>query len=257
MDDKTTGNPEVHKGDAKNRTLFVVDGDAAYLYFTGMMLQRLDYSVYTSKSAEETLEVMQFARPLLILTELALPNMSGLELLRKIKKDPKTKDLPVIIYTASPEPSLKYRCKEEGCAAFLKKPFDPDELYAAVQRATEDTPRSYARLQTCLSAILGDEHEGTRLPHSCITALSENGMYVATPNPLRVGTQLPVTLFVGDAKITLEGAVLYSFEIGKGPLGTSGMGIKFLHMKPEHRSAVSAFIKKELTHDLAHHQHEK
>lgn len=257
MNDKTANNPGTRKSDSKNRILFVVDGDAAYLYFTGMMLQRLDYNVYTAKSAEETLEVIPFAQPLLILTELTLPNMSGLELLRKVKSNPKTKDLPVIIYTSSPDPAVKYRCQEAGCAAFLKKPFDPDELYAAVQSATEDTPRSYARVRTCLSVILGDERDGTRLADSCITALSENGMYVTTPAPLPAGTQMPLTIFLGDAKITVVGIVLYSFRSGEGPLGTSGMGIKFLHVKPEHRAALSAFVKKELTHDIAHHQYEK
>lgn len=257
MDNKTPSSREAPTAEQKNRILFVVDGDASYLYYTGMLLQRLDYSVYTAKSAEETLEVMKFSTPLLIVTDLTLPHMSGIEFLKKIKEDPKTKALPVIVYTASPDPSLKYLCKDAGCAAFLKKPFDPDELYATVQKATEEKPRSSLRLRTCLSAILGDEHEGTRLPNSCITALSENGMYVTTPNPLRVGTQLPVTLFVGDAKITLQGIVLYSFEAGKGPLGTSGMGIKFMHVKPEHQTMLSVFIKKELTHDLTHHPHEK
>ena len=257
MDNKTQSNHEALTAEQKNRILFVVDGDASYLYYTGMLLQRLDYSVYTAKSAEETLEVMKFSTPLLILTELALPHMSGIEFLKKIKQDPMTKALPVIMYTASQDPSLKYLCKDAGCAAFLKKPFDPDELYAAVQRATEDTPRSYARLQTCLRVVLGDEREGTHLADSCITALSENGMYVTTSAPLRAGTQIPVIIFLGSEKIEVQGIVLYSFGSGKGPLGTSGMGIKFLQMKPELRSVVSAFIKKELTHDIAHHKAEK
>jgi CheY-like chemotaxis protein len=257
MDDKAANSPETHTGDKKNRILFVVDGDAAYLYYTGMLLQRLNYSVYTAKSAEETLEVIKFATPLLILTEWSLPHMSGLELLMRIKKDPKTESLPVIIYTASSDPSLKYLCQDEGGAAFLKKPFDPDELYAAVQRATEDTPRRYARLHTCLSVILGDEGEGTRITDSCITALSENGMYVTTPKPMPVGTQLPITIFLRDAKITVQGIVLYSFASGKGPLGTSGMGIKFVRMKHEDQAMLTGFIKRELTHDLTRHPDKK
>jgi two-component system chemotaxis response regulator CheY len=255
MDDKTKSSAEKDPGDKKNRILFVVDGDASYLYYTGMLLQRLDYSVYTAKTAEETLEVMRFSTPLLILTELALPNMSGIEFLKKIKQEPKTKLLPVIIYTASPDTSLKYQCKEAGCTAYLKKPFGPDELYAAVQRATEEMPRSFARVRTCISAILGDEHEGTRLPATCITALSENGMYVTTAKQFPVGTQLPVVLFLEGMKITLQGIVLYSFESGKGPSGTAGMGVKFINMKPEFKTLITLFVKKELTHDLTPQTH--
>ncbi|HUK99676.1 MAG TPA: response regulator, partial [Nitrospirota bacterium] len=131
----------------KRRVLFIVDGDTSYLYYTGMLLQRLNYNIYTTRMAEEALEIIKFAVPMLVLTEISLQGMDGIELLRQIKQDPRTKSVPVIVYTASTEQSLKYICQDAGCDAFLRKPFDPDELYAAVQGATEDKPRRYVRLQ--------------------------------------------------------------------------------------------------------------
>lgn len=236
----------------KKRILFVVDGDASYLYYTGMLLQRLDYNVYTTRTAEEVLDTMEFASPLLILTETSLPGMGGIELLRKIKQNPKTKSVPVIVYTASADQSLKHACQEEGCAAFLRKPFDPDDLFAAVQKATEQTPRRYIRLRTCLSVKLGEDVERESAMVDCVTALSEDGMYVSTSKPLAVGAQTQMTVFFGNANIQVQGTVLYSFDEGSGPLHTSGMGIKFTRIRSEDRSLIKDFIEKEITGDITH-----
>ncbi len=85
----------------------------------------------------------------------------------------------------------------------------------------------------------------------CITALSEEGMYVSMFKPLPVGTQLPMVLFLGKARIRIQGTVLYSFDTGSGPLHTFGMGVKFTRIKQEYRILIRAFIKKELTQDIA------
>ncbi len=102
----------------KKRILFIVDDDPSALYYTGMLLQRLDYSVYTTRMAEEVLEIVKFAVPLLILTEVNLGGMDGITFLKRIKKDPKTASVPVIVYTASADPSLKHSCQESGCSVF-------------------------------------------------------------------------------------------------------------------------------------------
>jgi CheY-like chemotaxis protein len=235
----------------KKRILFVVDGDASYLYYTSMLLQRLDYSIYTTTEAEEALEVMQLAAPRLVLTEVSLPRMSGIEFLKKIKQNPKTKDVPVIVYALSADPSLKDLCFREGCTAYLRKPIDPDELYAAIQKATEATPRQYVRLNACVKVVLGEHAAaGVSLDGECLTALSENGMYLSTTKLQATGTHLVATLFLGNATVRAEGAVLYSFHDNKGPMGTPGMGIKFTRIKPEDKALIKAFIKKELIQDI-------
>jgi len=85
----------------------------------------------------------------------------------------------------------------------------------------------------------------------CITALSEEGIYISIFKPLPVGAQIPMTLFLGKAKVWARGTVLYSFAAGSGPLHTSGMGVKFTHIRDEDRVLIRAFIRKELTQDIA------
>lgn len=242
--------------DRKKRILFIVDGDASALLYTGMLLQRLDYSIYTTRMAEEALDIMKVAVPSLVLTEVSLPHMSGIEFLKRIKQEPKTRSVPVIVYTSSSDPSLEDRCQREGCAAYLRKPLDLDELYAAIQKATEVAPRQYVRLNVCLKVLVGDEADASGRG-DCVTALSENGMYMSTSRPRAMGAPLVLTLFLGNAEIRCEGVVLYSFEGGKGPVGVPGMGIKFTRMRPEDRNLVRAFVKKELTQDIAQRENGK
>jgi CheY-like chemotaxis protein/Tfp pilus assembly protein PilZ len=237
--------------DRSKRFLLVVDGDGSHLYYTGILLQRLEYTIHTTKTAEEALEIMNVARPSLILTEVELPSMNGIDFLKQVKKNSITQSIPVIVYTLLKDPGVRDACLKEGAAAFLQKPVDPDALYAAVQRATEETPRSYIRLATCLSVIIGSG-KGMEADSrdDCVTALSEHGMYVSTPKPRPAGSQVAITLVLGNAELKIDGVVLYSFDKSKGPLRMQGMGIKFLRIKPEDQANIKNFIEKQLTGDL-------
>jgi len=236
----------------KKTLLILVDPDAASLYYTGILLQRLGYTIYTTKTAEEVLEIMNITVPALVVTETSLPGMSGLDLLKKIKRNPATSSVPVLVLTSSSEPLVKENCLREGCAGVLAKPVDPDALFVAIQKATEAKPRSYVRLNSCFDVMVKDEASQESLStNDCVTALSENGMYVSTQYPRKKGALLCFTIFLGKAKIDVQGTVLYSFERGKGPLGTSGMGIKFIRIKTEDRTIIRAYIKKALTEDIS------
>ncbi len=251
MADTISGIWESLVSNKRKRILFIADGDAPSLYYTGMLLQRLDYNIYTTRMAEEALEIMIFSIPLLVLTDVSLGRMDGIAFLKRIKEDPRIGSVPVIVSSASADPSIRHSCMENGCSAFLKKPFDPAELYAAVQRATEEKPRRYIRLHTCLPVLLRDDDGQDQSRMDCITALSEEGIYISIFKPLPVGVQIPMTLFLGKAKVRARGTVLYSFAAGSGPLHTSGMGVKFTHIRDEDRVLIRAFIRKELTQDIA------
>lgn len=233
------------------RLLIVVDGDASSLYYSGILLQRLEYTIFTTKLAEEALEIMRISQPALVLTEATLPQMDSLELLKRMKTEPGIASVPVLIMSPSDDPSLRANCMKQGAAAFLARPVEPEVLYATIQKLTETAPRGFIRLTVQLNVIVGDKASAdATAPSDCVTALSENGMYVTTHNPRMVGTRLPMTMLLDDRQIRVEGSVLYSFQRGQGPLRLPGMGVKFVHIEPEDQSAIRSFIKRQLTHDI-------
>jgi two-component system cell cycle response regulator DivK len=91
------------------------------------------FDVVTAASAEEALERLQESTPQLILLDLQLPGMDGLTLVRRLKKDPKTREIPVVALSAH---AMKQNIEEAlaaGCAEYITKPLVEDP-FAFVER---------------------------------------------------------------------------------------------------------------------------
>jgi CheY-like chemotaxis protein len=224
--------------------VLLVDGDAPQLFATGMLLQQFAYNVYTTTTAEEALQIVDLVLPKAIITELLLPGLSGVDLLTAVKKQLRTKEVPVVILTQETDRRSEDACLQAGCAAILRKPVEPEALYRAIQQLTEPTPRSHVRIKTCLTVIVGDA--GKPDAGEGVTVLSENGMYVRTLRPAKAGTRLPFTLFLDEWPVRIEGIVLYSYSFGEGPLKEPGMGVKFLSLHAEDRELLRRFIRDHL-----------
>lgn len=177
--------------------------------------------------------------------------MSGLELKKKIRASPELQKVPVIFYAQSLDSSVKGAClHEEGCTLLLK-PAEPDLLFDAIQKAAEIKPRRYIRLSVCLSVIVDNEAAADGAPVDCLTALSENGMYISTLNPRPAGIEIPFSIFLQKYVIRVMGTVLQSYKSGDGPLRTPGMGIKFTQITAEDQATIRAFINRQLMQDLS------
>jgi CheY-like chemotaxis protein len=252
MADITSPTSGPRSGDREKRLILIADSEGAHLYYTSMLLQRLEYNIHTTTTAKDLIEVLDVAQPALVLTEMTLPDMDGAELLKTLKRNPRTYAIPIIVLTKSKDPAIRETCMREGCAGFFQKPVEPDALYAAIQKATESRPRQYIRINTSMNVIVGDEKEAAHFgTGDYVTALSEHGMYISTTKPRAMGLQIPITLLLEDAKIKVEGMVLYSFQRGEGPMKTPGMGIKFVRIAPEDQNLIRVFIKKEITKGLS------
>jgi two-component system chemotaxis response regulator CheY len=70
----------------------------------------------------------------LILTDLNMPNMDGLELTRRVRTLPNYKFVPVVLLTTESQPEKKQEGKAAGATAWIVKPFNPDQLLAVVKR---------------------------------------------------------------------------------------------------------------------------
>jgi DNA-binding response OmpR family regulator len=194
---------------------------------------------------------MQVTLPSVIITELLLPKTSGMDLLNRIKQDSRTKDVPVIIHTHMKDPKIEELCMVAGCASCLRKPVDPNTLYRSIQYVMESTPRHYIRLKTCFKVLIGDAAQGPVVSSECVTALSENGIYIRTVRQRPVNSLLPITIFIADRKVTVRAMVLYCITGANGPLKEPGMGLKFVDIADDDREFIKAFIKDQVTRDIA------
>lgn len=108
--------------------VLVVDDNPTNLKLIAYLLQAKGYDVRTAIDAETALQDVQTFRPALILMDLQLPGMDGLELTRRLKAAPETRDIVVIAVTAYAMKGDEERARAAGCDGYVPKPVDTRAL---------------------------------------------------------------------------------------------------------------------------------
>jgi len=114
-------------------TILVIEDEAEIRGMLRFSLERAEYTVLEAETAEIALEKLQGQLPDLLLVDWMLPGMSGVELIRRLRKDELTATLPAIMLTARGEETDKLKGFDSGVDDFLTKPFSPKELMARIK----------------------------------------------------------------------------------------------------------------------------
>jgi CheY-like chemotaxis protein len=109
-------------------TILVVDDNPVNLKLAADVLGFEGYQILRAEDAEEAIKVIEANRPDLILMDIALPGMDGLTLTRRLKADPKTKDIVIVALTAFAMKGDDQKALEAGCDAYVTKPIDTRKL---------------------------------------------------------------------------------------------------------------------------------
>lgn len=113
-------------------SILIVDDNPQNLKLARIILEQAGYDVATASAAEEALSVLDIVRPRLILMDLQLPQMDGLELTRRLKSDPRYRNIVIIALTAYAMKGDEQKVFAAGCDGYLAKPIDVDCLTSAV-----------------------------------------------------------------------------------------------------------------------------
>jgi len=241
MEQTSMGTPQ--ETDKKKRFILVVDNSQRDASYTAMLVQNLGYNSITVRSAEEALEFIAIARPSLVIAELILPLMNGMDLAEHLSKMSETASLPMIIQTRFKDQETEDRCRNAIRGGCLNKPVQVSELYRAVQQALEPTPRLNIRIPTFLNAAIEDSLSGTEF----VTMLSDEGLFLKTFEPRKVGSYHTVTFLMGDRIIRTYCVVLYIYRFDENPDKEPGMGMKFLYLSPVDKDVVQEYIREHVS----------
>ncbi|HSF13259.1 MAG TPA: response regulator [Erythrobacter sp.] len=114
-------------------TVLVVDDMAANRSVLCRQLELNNYGVISVDSGEAALELLTRTRPDIVLLDYMMPNMNGIEVLRRLRADPATVDLPVIMVTARAENQATIEALEAGADDYVTKPIDFAVLRARIE----------------------------------------------------------------------------------------------------------------------------
>jgi DNA-binding response OmpR family regulator len=120
--------------------ILAVDDEAPVLRSVKRVLEKAGFTVITANSGQEALDMIAKQKPDLVVLDIIMPDMDGLEVCRRIRADPFTAKLPIMFLTAKGRPSDVAQGLDAGGDDFLTKPFEVLELPARVRALLRRAP---------------------------------------------------------------------------------------------------------------------
>lgn len=161
--------------------LLIVDDEADTLRLVSLMLDRQGYEILTAKDGNTALEIVANENPDLILLDVMMPDMDGVEVAKILRSNPETESIPIIMFTAKSQVEDKITGLEAGADVYLTKPTQPRELFAQVKAVLS---RSQKKRSTAASPTSSDRG------HTIGVLAAKGGLGVSS-----VATNLGILIF--------------------------------------------------------------
>ncbi len=119
------------------KRILIVDDDRQVSLALSVRLKAADYDVDVAGDGESGLEKLAAGAPDVVLLDMRMPGIDGLEVMRRMKRDPRLADIPVIFVSANAQETAKRAALNAGGKFFLEKPFESRALLEAIRRVLE------------------------------------------------------------------------------------------------------------------------
>jgi CheY-like chemotaxis protein/MinD-like ATPase involved in chromosome partitioning or flagellar assembly len=185
--------------------ILIIDDDVDTLRLVGLMLQRQGYEISAASNGTQGLAKALEERPDLILLDVMMPDMDGYEVARRLRKNPVTVNVPILMFTAKTQLDDKVAGFEVGADDYLTKPTHPTELQAHVK------------------ALLARSAQKDKDPGKAATVSQEHHGYVIGVLSARGGlgvTSLASNLAAGIYSRTQADVILAELIPGQGTIGS-------------------------------------
>jgi DNA-binding response OmpR family regulator len=178
--------------------ILVVDDDLDTVRMVKLMLDKQGYSVVSASDSEQAISLTQIEQPDLVLMDIMMPDIDGYEITRKLRNDPSTSHIPIIMFTAKTQLEDKLLAFDVGADDFISKPSQPKELFAHIK------------------AVLG--RTSRQLPHLSPEKNANLIGFTAAKGGLGV-TTVALNLGIAINQISKANVMVVEFRPGQGKLG--------------------------------------
>lgn len=117
-----------------NKKILLVEDEKNIVLGVTICLRSAGLEVAVAVDGADALKKIEEEKPSLVLLDLVMPRLNGLDALQAMKENDEMKDIPVIVLSARAQEEDIQRAKELGAADYVAKPFRPDELLAVIER---------------------------------------------------------------------------------------------------------------------------
>lgn len=116
------------------KSIMTVDDAASVRQMVSFTLQEAGYDVVEAVDGLDALEKINSSTIDMLITDMNMPNMGGIELIRKVRAIPRIKFIPIIMLTTESQEAKKQEGKKVGATGWIVKPFRPEQLVAVVKK---------------------------------------------------------------------------------------------------------------------------
>jgi len=117
-----------------NKKILIVEDNLDVIYILRRQVVNLGYDTILATNGREAVDMAATQLPDLILMDIMLPEMDGLEATRLIRENPKTQAIPILAATARVTIKDREECLQSGCDDYIAKPFTPTQLASYIER---------------------------------------------------------------------------------------------------------------------------
>lgn len=115
-----------------SRTILTVDDSVSVRQMVGFTLRRAGYTVLEATDGRDAIAKLAGTSVQMVITDLNMPNMDGLSLIRDLRAQPAYRFVPIVMLTTESEPQKKEAGRAAGATGWIVKPFTPEQLVAVV-----------------------------------------------------------------------------------------------------------------------------
>ena len=115
------------------KKILIADDCPEVVELVRVILEGENYKIIDASNGKETLEKTKLEKPDLVLLDIVMPKMDGFEVCSKLKKDPQTKEIPIIMLTGKGQEADKEKSREVGASDYITKPFSLSSLLIKIK----------------------------------------------------------------------------------------------------------------------------
>ena len=237
--------------DYKTNKIIVADDNQNSLMFIGLLLKRLGFNnVIPVRNGLEVLKLLKLVKPDVVMLDIAMETVNGIEVLEYIKKDRQTSDIPVIMISGDSSAEIIAQCKKLGCTDYITKPVSVEKLHTALEWGNflaDWTKRKHPRISLETKVIV--IHKGISYT-LYLETLSAGGAFIRKKEPFPKGSKVQITLPLNDERaVQLQAEVVHVKELF-GHVFPPGMGIKFTEISDHEIALLKNYLEQIIAGDI-------